>query len=543
MSKTVPKLLLIEKDSPCAQLLVQGVFELARAERLAAGLEKLNANSYDLILLGLVLPDGRGLDAFNQVHAVAPTTPMVVLAEAGDETIAARTIALGAQDYLLKSQLTAQTLATAIRKTLDRHYCQLTHNHEGFLLQTLMNNIPDAVYFKNTRSRFLMISRALAKKHRLTDPQQAVGKSDADYFTKPHAEQALADELAIMRTGQPMEGIEESETWPDGSVTWVSTTKMPLRNQSGRIVGTFGISRDITNRKVAELALAEQTRQLHKKNQQIEEELKMACELQLAMLPQNFPAVSTGSAETEALKFYSYYLPSGAVSGDFFDVLQLSETAVGIFICDVMGHDVRAALVTAMLRALVEDLSVNATVPGQMLAELNQALFKVFRQAGTTMYATAFYLIADVATGQMAYASAAHPDPLQLKRPAGKVEVLNSDAGGKKGPALGLFRNASFPTYHRAMHQEDVVVFYTDGLIEEVGQNDESFSQERLCETIENMANLPPKELLAKILDEIRRFSGHQEFSDDVCLLGVEVKQLGCRSPIQIPLNRDSSQC
>ena len=141
-----------------------------------------------------------------------------------------------------------------------------------------------------------------------------------------------------------MEGIEESETWPDGSVTWVSTTKMPLRNQSGRIVGTYGISRDITARKEAQLALAEQTQLLHKKNQQIEDELKMARELQLAMLPQDFPCLAASPESGEALKFYSYYMPSGAVSGDFFDVFQLSDTAVGIFICDVMGHDVRAAL-------------------------------------------------------------------------------------------------------------------------------------------------------------------------------------------------------
>jgi sigma-B regulation protein RsbU (phosphoserine phosphatase) len=526
MSKATLKLLLIEKDSACANLLAPGAFELARAETLAAGLEKINSHAHDLILLDLTLPDGHGLSAFSQVHTAAPQTPVVVLADAAEEEIAARTLALGAQDYLLKSQLTAPALATAIRKTLDRHYCQLTHNHEGFLLQTLMNSIPDAVYFKDTRSRFLMISRALAKKHRLSDPQQAIGKTDADYFTAPHAEQALADEQTILRTGQPMEGIEESETWPDGSITWVSTTKMPLRNQSGRIVGTFGISRDITTRKLAELALAEQTRLLHKKNQQIEDELKMARELQLAMLPQDFPAIVCDSTKTEALKFYSYYLPGGTVSGDFFDVFQLSETAVGVFICDVMGHDVRAALVTAMLRALVEDFSAKAADPGQLLAEINLALFKVFRQAGTTMFATAFYLVADVTTGELSYANAAHTHPLRLRRPAGVVEVLGHDAGGKKGPALGLFRDSKFPTCHRPMHAEDLLVFYTDGLIEEEGQDGEIFSRERLAETIVNLQALPPKELLAKTLDEIRRFAGHPDFSDDVCLLGVEVKRL-----------------
>jgi sigma-B regulation protein RsbU (phosphoserine phosphatase) len=226
------------------------------------------------------------------------------------------------------------------------------------------------------------------------------------------------------------------------------------------------------------------------------------------------------------LKFYSYYIPSGAVSGDFFNVFPLSSSSVGIFICDVMGHDVRAALVTTMLRALVEDLSLKAADPGHLLSEINQALFKVFRQAGTTMFATAFYLVADVATGQLAYASAAHPNPLQLKRSQGKVETLGADVGGKKGPALGLFRDSIFPTCHRPMQVEDVIVLYTDGLIEEEGPNDEIFSQERLAEAIQNLGALPTKELLTKALEEIRRFSGRQEFSDDVCLLGVEVKSL-----------------
>jgi PAS domain S-box-containing protein len=278
MSKTTPKLLLIEQASFCTTLLAQSGFELATAEKLSAALDKIKASHYDLILMGLSFSDGSGLSAFNQVHSAA-ATPVVVLAEAAEEEIAARTIWLGAQDFLLKSQLTTPVLISAVHKALDHHYSRLTHNHEDFLLQTLMNSITDTVYFKDTRSRFLMINRALAKRLHLTDPQQAVGKSDADYFTKPHADQALADEKSILRTGQSLEGIEESETWPDGSITWVSTTKMPLRNQAGRIIGTYGISRDITKRKLAELALADRTEQLNKKNQQIEEELKMAREL------------------------------------------------------------------------------------------------------------------------------------------------------------------------------------------------------------------------------------------------------------------------
>jgi sigma-B regulation protein RsbU (phosphoserine phosphatase) len=195
-----------------------------------------------------------------------------------------------------------------------------------------------------------------------------------------------------------------------------------------------------------------------------------------------------------------------------------------------MGHDVRAALVTAMIHALVQDLSVTAADPGRMLSEINLALFKVFRQAGTTMFATGLYLVADLASGQLAYASAAHPHPLRLQRPAGTVEVLGNDAGCKKGAALGLFRDSAYPTSHRPLRERDLLMFYTDGVTEEEGPDGDIFGQDRLGETLTRLSALPPKELLAKVLGEIRRFSGHPEFSDDVCLLGVEVNRMmtGC---------------
>ena len=128
---------------------------------------------------------------------------------------------------------------------------------ERRLLHTLMNNLPDAIYFKDRESRFLAINAGLAKRHGLHNPSEAVGKTDFDYFTREHAEQAFRDEQQVIATGKPMVGVEEKETWNDGSVTWASTTKMPLRNPQGRIVGTFGVSRDITERKRAEEEMAQ----------------------------------------------------------------------------------------------------------------------------------------------------------------------------------------------------------------------------------------------------------------------------------------------
>ena len=128
---------------------------------------------------------------------------------------------------------------------------------EQQLLNILLDTIPDNIYFKDRDSRFIRINKSLASWLGLADPSEALGRSDFDFFSEEHASQALADEQEIIRTGQSLVGIEEKETWPDSEDTWVSTTKIPLRDDEGNIVGILGISRDITEHKRAEQALQE----------------------------------------------------------------------------------------------------------------------------------------------------------------------------------------------------------------------------------------------------------------------------------------------
>jgi PAS domain S-box-containing protein len=141
---------------------------------------------------------------------------------------------------------------------------------EQSLVETLMDAIPDHIYFKDRESRFIRVNKAMAAIFKLKDPADAIGKTDFDFFLPEHARQAFEDEQQIIRSGEPLIGREEKETWPDGSVTWVSTTKLPLRDTSGVIIGTFGISRDITDRKLAEQALALKTQELVRSNSELE---------------------------------------------------------------------------------------------------------------------------------------------------------------------------------------------------------------------------------------------------------------------------------
>ena len=134
--------------------------------------------------------------------------------------------------------------------------------HEQFLLRTLLDNVPDSIYFKDAKGRFLRSSRAQAKRFGLSDPAEAIGKTDFDFFAREHAEEAFADEQQIVQTGQPLIAIEESSPLADGTERWVSTSKLPLRDKDGDIVGTFGISREITERKRAEESLAKERNML-----------------------------------------------------------------------------------------------------------------------------------------------------------------------------------------------------------------------------------------------------------------------------------------
>jgi two-component system, sensor histidine kinase and response regulator len=147
---------------------------------------------------------------------------------------------------------------------------------ERQLLETFLEHIPENVYFKDLESRFLRISLKKAAALGLTDASQAVGKTDSDFYRSEHATEKYADEQEIIRTGLPLLGKEEESTVVNGRQIWVLTNKAPLRDQRGRIIGTMGISHDITDRRLAELELAHKAEELKRTNASLEHFAKAA---------------------------------------------------------------------------------------------------------------------------------------------------------------------------------------------------------------------------------------------------------------------------
>ena len=398
--------------------------------------------------------------------------------------------------------------------------------HERFLLRTLMEHMPDKIYFKDTESRFVRVSEAMLTWFGAHNAVEVVGRTDFDFFAEEHARQAFEDERRIMRTGEPLLNHEEKEVWPDGSETWVSTSKLPLRDSSGRIIGSFGLSRDITERRRAEAQLAKYAEELRRKNQELEEDLGMARELQNALLPRRYPCFPRDVNPTQSALHFSHFLnASASVSGDFFDIIQLSDNTAGIFICDVMGHGMRAALVAAIVRALVAELKGIGDTPGEFLHALNRKLSAILKQTDIPMFASASYVVADIEKGEFRYANAGHPHPLCVRHEGSATRTMALNHC-KRGPVLGMFENAEYGTYRHSLSVHDIVLSFTDGLFEVEGADGELYDERSLMSAIDRRANLAGGELCREVLTEIQQFSVSKQFSDDVCLVSVEVERL-----------------
>jgi PAS domain S-box-containing protein len=145
---------------------------------------------------------------------------------------------------------------------------------ERHRMNFLMENAPDKIYFKDVSGRFVRVNKAMRDWFGEDEDDGVIGKTDFGFFTEEHARQAFEDEHTIINTGVPMIHKEEKETCRDGRTTWVSTTKMPLRDPEGRVIGTFGVSIDITKQKRIEARLLEQLERLRARNAELEEALK-----------------------------------------------------------------------------------------------------------------------------------------------------------------------------------------------------------------------------------------------------------------------------
>lgn len=420
----------------------------------------------------------------------------------------------------------ALRMAGSIIDISKRKNAELALEEERHLLNQLIENIPNSIYFKDADSRFVMVNQATAHKMGYENSKDLLGLTDYDVFDEAHARKSREDEVQIMEEKMPQEESLEREIWEGQDDTWVLTTKIPWLDRNGNAKGTFGVSSDVTEIVNVQVRLAEVTQQLKQRNKEYEEELELAKQVQQSVLDLNPKAFPRNNAISNyGVEFSSRYQPDSEMAGDFFEVLRISDTQVGILICDVMGHGVRASLVVAMLRGLVEKERESSSMAEWFLYGLNDSLAKILNHAGIQMFATAFYAVVDLEKETFQYASAGHPMPLVKKN--GKVKVLSSDKV-VRGPALGLMPEAPYGADTLSLDDVEQLIMFTDGIYEVENAQGEQIGVERLCQLLnENNESLKADGSLQLLMDSAKEFSAADGYGDDVCMFAFDVIKNG----------------
>jgi sigma-B regulation protein RsbU (phosphoserine phosphatase) len=274
-------------------------------------------------------------------------------------------------------------------------------------------------------------------------------------------------------------------------------------------------------RRRLERQLARYTEEIREKNAQMEAELEMARDVQQALIPQQYPSFPNNAGPGEnRLSFAHRWIPSSGMAGDFFEVIPLSDSKAGLLLCDVMGHGVRAALITSLIRGVMEDLMPMAEDPGLFLKELNTHLLRILRRSNTVLFATAVYLVIDLEGNELRMANAGHPHPLLLRADPGEVSFLSFS--GQTDPALGLLADTEYTSHSLPFLKGDSVLVYTDGLYEAENADGEAYGLERLKAITQSCRAEDTSILLNNTLGDLRAFlqvNNAAMLADDICVV------------------------
>ena len=297
----------------------------------------------------------------------------------------------------------------------ELHQKGLKIEEERQRMRLIIDSVPMNVYFKNRDSQFVIVNQSMAEWVGESQPSDLYEKSDRDYFSEEHWSGAEADEKAIIKSGEAMVGLVEKETWSGKDDTWVMTSKYPWRDSEGSVVGTFGVSSDVSELVNAQREMTAMAESLQSKNKEMEEELSLAREVQQALIPDELPSMTVESEGSKVgLSFKHLYRPASELAGDFFEVLPLEDDRMGFIVSDVMGHGVRSALVVSMLRGLIEQQASSASDTAEFMTGLNDGLTHLLEESGVVLFATAVYGVIDLRKETVQITVAGHPNPIAV---------------------------------------------------------------------------------------------------------------------------------
>jgi len=255
---------------------------------------------------------------------------------------------------------------------------------------------------------------------------------------------------------------------------------------------------------------------------EMQRDLNLARDFQQAYLDRPYPRIPEVHVEGRLrLDFYHRYQPALALGGDFYNIIPLKPDAAGIFIADVMGHGTRSALITAIIRTLIDDLAPQGRNARHFLTEMNKMFCGLLRSVPNPLFASAFYFVADTTARVGTFSSAGHPAPFHLHRSVGRISRL--EVPMPRGAALGLMPLETYTGGYCRLVDGDVFVFFTDGVYEAHNMRGEEFGIARMEKVLRGIMYKSAREIVDGMMQAITQFVGDEPVTDDICIIAVEV--------------------
>ncbi|MBC2608020.1 PP2C family protein-serine/threonine phosphatase [Pelagicoccus albus] len=396
---------------------------------------------------------------------------------------------------------------------INKSIRELGDARAGLLFRALLEQTQDQVYFKDLNSKFVWVSDVMLSKYKLESMDDLLGKSDFDFFSREHAQKTFEEEQRLIRDDERLVNYVEKEIWPDGRITYVTSTKVPLRLDSGEIVGILGITRDITDEVKIQHQLEESRALLLKRNAIMEEDLQSARTVQRMTIPGLLPDVPFADVAVSITSL-------NEVCGDLVTFPLQNDRRMSLVLGDISGHGVTAGLFTMLAKHLADFYLKNESCgPDEALFVLDRHLEGLIPEGFLTAVAGVFYRKNEDEL-YVSLASSCQPPVLWYRSQTQEVEIVKMRGEG----ALGLGICDSFECRSLRLSRGDCLLFATDGATELENPDGVQLGVAKWAELFRGVGALDTEEIIRRLLTELERFSGGRFPQDDTTLLAVRIK-------------------
>jgi PAS domain S-box-containing protein len=480
MSRRSHLVLVVEDDPHDARLIDIALtssqaahFKVAVVERLSRACEWLNEHEPDVVLADLSLPDSRGIETFEALYGHRPDVPMIVLSGLADENLALTAVQSGAQDYLVKSHDSPDSMVRAVLYAIERFRVNRSLRQREEHLRLLTEQLPCAFWTTDTHLR---LTSCAGQEILGTFFSRCEGRHLSEIFPRGQTD---TDLLALHQ--QAAQGQSQTLDFHRPSQVFHVHIE-PFRQRDGRIIGTIGVALDITDQKLIDLE--------RRVTRQIQEGLQPAAAPPL----RGFDLAGASRSAAEA-------------GGDYFDYFPMCDGATAVAVADVAGHGLGPAMMMCHTRAYVRALALHNDHPAEILKRVNAFLC---HDAGEERLVALFLAKLNVARRVMQYANAGHRGYLfrggaapELLAPTAIPLNVTPDYQVETAPEIPLVPG-------------DVVLLYTDGVIEATSATGEAFGPERMLQLVAACREQSARAIVDRLFEDVQAFAATGRCEDDM---------------------------